>query len=128
MTTSDIAAMIRRKGYGKSTIIADCAEGRLIYELKREHDIQRIRESRKGKDSVNSGISKLQDYRIICSDKCVNAKEEFYSYAYKKDKVSGKYTNQPEDKDNHLMDALRYSLQCVETGKLKTISKKALGL
>lgn len=128
MTTSEIAAMIRRKGYGKSTIIADCAEGRLIYELKREHDIQRIRESRKGKDSVNSGISKLQDYRIICGDTCVNAKEEFYSYAYKKDKVSGKYTNQPEDKDNHLMDALRYSLQCVETGKLKTISKKALGL
>lgn len=105
--------MIRKKGYSKSTIIADSAEKRLISELRTEHGLRNIKESVKGKDSVNQGIDKLQSLRIVCDTSLVNTKEEFYSYAYKFDKVSGKFTNIPEDKNNHLMDALRYSLQCV---------------
>lgn len=129
MVTTDIARMIRKKGYAKSEIIADCAESRLIYELKTQQDIRKIKESRKGKDSVNAGITKLQGMNIICDISCVHAKEEFYSYAYKKDRVSDKFTNEPEDKNNHLMDALRYSLQCVDAGgKLRTINKNKLGI
>lgn len=115
MGTRAIAQMIKRKGYAKSVIIADCAEGRLISELKIEHDILKLRESKKGKDSVRQGIAELQDLEIICSDRCVNAQEEFATYSYKYDRVAGQYTNEPEDKFNHLMDSLRYSLQC--TGK-----------
>lgn len=129
MVTTDIARMIRKKGYSKSEIIADCAESRLIYELKTQQDIRKIKESRKGKDSVNAGIAKLQEMNIVCDISCIHAKEEFYSYAYKKDKISDKFTNEPEDKNNHLMDALRYSLQCVDIGgKLKTINKRKLGI
>lgn len=112
MITREIARMIKSKGYSKSIIIADSAESRLISELRTEHGLPKVKESRKGKDSVNQGILQLQGLEIICDTKCVNAKEEFYSYAYKKDKLSDKYTNIPEDKNNHLMDALRYSLQC----------------
>ena len=115
MGTRDIASMIKRKGYGSSIIIADSAESRLISELRTEHDLKRLRESVKGKDSINAGIAQLQDFKIICDEKCVNTKEEFYSYSYKQDRLSGKYTNIPEDANNHLMDALRYSLQCKRT-------------
>lgn len=129
MVTTDIARMIRKKGYSKSEIIADCAESRLIYELKNQQDIRKIKESRKGKDSVNAGIAKLQEMNIVCDINCTHAKEEFYSYAYKKDKVNDKFTNEPEDKNNHLMDALRYSLQCVDSGgKLRTLNKNKLGI
>lgn len=131
MLTREIAEMIKKKGYAKSPIVADCAEDRLIDELRYEYDLTRIYRSEKGKDSVRAGIQKLQGYRIICDTSCVNAKSEFYSYAYKFDKISGKYLNEPEDKFNHLMDALRYSLQCVDftrSSKPKIISKNFLGI
>lgn len=110
MHTNEIARMIKSKGYSKSLIIADCAEDRLISELNNDYGL-RIKKSRKGKSSVNQGIDKLQSLKIICDTSLVNCKEEFYSYSYKFDKVMGKFTNIPEDKNNHLMDALRYSLQ-----------------
>lgn len=112
MRTKAMAKMIKDKGYQKSTIIADHADGRLIDELKDDYDIRRIKRCVKGQGSVNQGIEELKNYQIICHPKCINTKEEFYSYAYKKDKLSDKYLNDPEDRNNHLMDALRYSLQC----------------
>ncbi|MGJ8505917.1 terminase large subunit, partial [Glaesserella parasuis] len=48
LITREVAQMIKDKGYQNSTIIADCAEGRLIEELKAEHGIRRIKPSRKG--------------------------------------------------------------------------------
>lgn len=110
MHTNEIARMIKTKGYSKSLIIADCAEDRLISELNNDYGL-RIKKSRKGKSSINQGIDKLQSLKIICDTSLVNCKEEFYSYSYKFDKVMGKFTNIPEDKNNHLMDALRYSFQ-----------------
>lgn len=124
MHTKEIAQMIRKKGYSKSTIIADSAEKRLISELRTEHGLRNIKESVKGKDSVNQGIDKLQSLRIVCDTSLVNTKEEFYSYAYKFDKVIGKFTNVPEDKNNHIMDALRYSLQCVSKKGMRVLKPK----
>lgn len=112
MHTKDIARMIKKKGYGKTHIIADCAEDRLISELKHDHGLK-ITKSHKGKGSVNKGIDDLQSLRIVCDSSLTAAKEEFYSYSFKFDKVQGKFTNVPEDNNNHLMDALRYSLQCL---------------
>ncbi|HEM3543414.1 TPA: PBSX family phage terminase large subunit [Streptococcus suis] len=111
--TKDIAEMIKNKGYASSQIVADCAEARLIEELKSEHGIRRIKASRKGKDSIMAGVSKLQGYKIIVHPSCTHIMDEFYSYCYQQDK-EGKWLNKPEDKNNHLMDALRYGLQCAE--------------
>lgn len=118
MRTRDIAAMIKRKEYSNAVIVGDCAESRLISELRYDHDISKLTKSAKGKDSIHQGVDKLQSLKIICHPKCANCKEEFYSYAYKFDKIAGKHTNEPEDKNNHLMDALRYSLQCL-SNKIK---------
>ena len=112
--TKDIAKMILDKGYASSQIIADCAEARLVEELKSEYGIRRIKASRKGKDSVMAGVSKLQGYKIAVHPSCTHIMDEFYSYCYQQDK-EGKWLNKPEDKNNHLMDALRYGLQCAES-------------
>lgn len=111
--TREVAGLIVSKGYQKATIIADCAESRLIEELKQEHGLRRVKASRKGKDSIMAGISKLQGYQIIVHPSCTHIMDEFYSYCYQQDK-EGNWLNKPEDKNNHLMDALRYALQCVE--------------
>lgn len=116
LNTREIAEMIKSKGYNKSTIIADSAESRLISELKREHDINRIVCSRKGKDSINAGISKLQGYTIHVLPKCQHAIDEFYTYSYSKDR-DGRWLNNPNDENNHLMDALRYGMQVLDISK-----------
>lgn len=118
LITKDVASMIYEKGYAKSEIIGDSAEPRLIRELQTEYDIVRLRESRKGKDSIMAGVSKLQGYTIYVHPTCKHIMDEFYSYCYQQDK-EGNWLNKPEDKNNHLMDALRYSLQCIDGNQTK---------
>jgi phage terminase large subunit len=125
---NEIAEMIKYKGFTKEVIIADSAEAKSIEEIRRE-GIPRIKAAAKGQGSVLQGIQKLQQYRIIVSPKCPNTKIELENYSWKKDKASGEYMNQPCDDYNHCIDALRYSLQCVDNKrKLETLSKAALGL
>lgn len=125
---NEIADMIKYKGFTKEIIIADSAEAKSIEEIRRE-GIPRIKAATKGQGSVLQGIQKLQQYRIIVSPKCSNLKIELENYSWKKDKASGEYMNQPSDDYNHCIDALRYSLQCVDNKrKLETLSKAALGL
>ena len=118
LITKDVAEMIQDKGYAKSRIIADSAEPRLIKELQTEYNILRLQESRKGKDSIMAGVSKLQGYSIFVHPSCAHIMDEFYSYCYQQDK-EGNWLNKPEDKNNHLMDALRYSLQCIDGSQSK---------
>lgn len=107
MLNSDIAAMIKKKGYAKERIRADAAEPKSNDDLRRM-GISRVVASVKGKDSVINGIVKIQEYRIIVHPSCKNTIAELSSYCWKKDK-SDNSLNEPEDKNNHLCDALRYA-------------------
>lgn len=107
MLNSDIAAMIKRKGYAKERIRADAAEPKSNDDLRRL-GIGRIQPSVKGKDSITNGISFLQEYKIYVHPWCENTIHELGSYCWKKDK-DDRGLNVPEDRDNHLMDAMRYA-------------------
>lgn len=126
-TNKQIANTIISLGFSKSIIIADSAEPKSVREIK-ECGIQRIKESVKGADSVIHGIQKLQQYEIIIHPSCENLINEFENYSWQKDKKTNEYTNKPIDAFNHYIDALRYSLQCVNDGKLKSLNKSVLGL
>ena len=126
-TNKQIANTIISLGFSKSIIIADSAEPKSVKEIK-ECGIQRIKESVKGADSVIHGIQKLQQYEIIIHPSCENLINEFENYSWQKDKKTNEYTNKPIDAFNHYIDALRYSLQCVNDGKLKSLNKSVLGL
>ena len=115
LTNDEIAAVLRTMGLEKSTIIADSAEQKSIEEIKRA-GIRRIQPSVKGKDSINQGIQKLQQYELIVDSSCYNVLEELENYSWQKDRATGEYINKPIDQFNHCIDALRYSLQCVEQG------------
>lgn len=123
-----IANLIIYKGYSKEVIIADSAEQKSIEEIKR-CGVPRIRPATKGKGSILQGIQKLQQYELLVSSSCPNTIIELQNYSWKKDKSSSEYINEPQDCFNHCLDALRYSLQCVENKqRLTTLSKAALGL
>ena len=100
---------ILKLGYTKERITADCAEPKSIDELK-GLGIRRIEPAKKGKDSVNNGIQWIQDLEVIIHPRCVNFLLEISLYSWKKDKF-GKALNEPEDDNNHLMDAMRYALE-----------------
>ena len=113
MLNSDIADMIKRKGFAKERIRADAAEPKSNDDLKRL-GIQRIMPSVKGRDSVVNGIAKLQEYKIYVLPTCKNTISELSSYCWRKERTSEKVLNEPEDKNNHLMDALRYAFEDVK--------------
>lgn len=110
MSNEAIAADIISMGYGKERIRADAAEPKSIDRLY-SLGLTRIRSARKGRDSINSGIDMLRDYRIIIHPKCVNFLTEISNYTWKTDKATGKCLNVPSDDFNHLMDAMRYAAE-----------------
>ncbi len=112
MLNSDIAEMIKRKGFAKERIRADCAEPKSNEDLRRL-GISRITPSIKGKDSILNGIAQIQEYKIFVAPKCKNTFAELSGYCWKKDK-SENGVNEPCDKNNHLMDALRYAFYDVK--------------
>lgn len=128
LLNNQIATAIKELGFSKSTIIADSAEVKSIEELKRG-GLYRIYPAVKGQGSILQGIQKLQQYDIIVDPSCEHTITELQNYAWKKDRQSGEYVNEPIDEFNHCIDALRYSLQCVDKyKKLTSFSKSTLGL
>lgn len=124
-TNDELSNIIKSMGFSKSLIIADCAEQKSIEEMKRA-GIVRIKPSVKGADSIIHGIQKLQQYDIIIHPSCEGIITEFENYSWQKDKQSGEYINKPIDSFNHYIDALRYSLQCVNSGKLVSLPRNVL--
>lgn len=120
-TNKDLVEIITKLGFSKSTIIADAAEPKSIEEIKRA-GINKIRACKKGADSILHGIQQLQNYEIIVHPSCTGIITEFENYTWQKDKYTEVYINKPIDDFNHYIDALRYSLQCVNA-KMKTIDK-----
>lgn len=125
-TNPELAKIIQSLGFSKSLIIADSAEQKSIEEIRRL-GIQRIKPAAKGPDSIIHGIQKIQQYDIVVHPSCTELITELENYSWQKDK-NGEYINKPVDSWNHYLDALRYSLQCLNTGKLQTFDKRLLGL
>lgn len=128
LLNNQIAEQVKAKGYAKELITADSAEQKSIAELK-GYGLSRIKPARKGPDSIMNGIQFLQQFEIIVHPSCIHTIDELENYAFRKDRATGKYINKPEDNNNHILDALRYSLEAFSkrTG-VSFLSKNALGL
>ena len=106
MTTRDLSDHFKQEVERRSPIYFDAAEPRLIDELRRMgHNIQ---PSLKGRDSINAGIDLLKRFKIHITSDSNNAIQEFRNYKWLEDR-SGKLTNKPVDKNNHIIDAVRYA-------------------
>ena len=116
MSNKDIANMIKYKGYSKERIVGDSSEPKSIDDIKRQ-GIYRLKGARKGKDSILNGIQYIQDFKIYVHPKCENTLIELSNYVW--DTKEGNVINKPIDDYNHLMDALRYSLEDIRLGGVK---------
>ena len=89
---------------------ADSARPETI-DYVRRHGFPKIRAAKKGKGSVEDGVTFLQGMDVVINPRCVNTIREFSSYAYKTDPRTGEILPVIEDKNNHLIDALRYACE-----------------
>ena len=89
-------------------MVCDSAEPKSIAELN-DLGIRAIG-ARKGPDSVEYGTKWLQDLNKIIIDpvRCPKTAEEFSEYELERDR-SGELIARFPDKDNHSIDAVRYS-------------------
>ena len=118
LLNNEIAEEIKIRGYSKDEITADCAEAKSIEEI-RSYGISRIKQSSKGKGSVNQGIQYIQQFDIYVHPKCTNTIMEFKNYVW--EEKNGITLNKAADNYNHLMDALRYALEKYSTGGVYNI-------
>ncbi|CDQ22581.1 PBSX family phage terminase large subunit [Halobacillus karajensis] len=109
MLNKDIAKMIKNKGYSKELIIADSSEPKSIKEIQMA-GIRKAKKAIKGPDSVKYGIQFVQQFKIFVHPSCTNFVTELSNYVWDRDKEN-KLINTPIDEYNHLLDALRYSLE-----------------
>lgn len=84
-------------------IVADSAEPRLIEDLRKKG--LNILPCEKGQGSVSAGIAIMQDYQIVITPNSANLRKEFSNYVWN-DKKAGV----PVDAFNHIIDAVRYSV------------------
>ena len=106
LTNPEIAERLR-KPVGTEIIRCDSAEPKSIEELRQNGLIGAIA-AVKGKDSVNFGIQWLKQWNIIIHHTLQDVINEFQLYQWRVD-ADDEATNEPIDKDNHEIDALRYS-------------------
>lgn len=86
-------------------IVADSARPEIIAEIKANG--YRIIGADKNAGSVKRGIDRVAQKQIKYSGK--NMKKEYLSYAWRK-KRTGEILDEPQDGNDHLMDALRYAI------------------
>ena len=106
---------------GHRPITCDSADPKSITEI-RNLGINAIA-TKKGADSVVHGIQWLQGYEIVVDQRCQSMRNELALYQWRKDK-DGNSLAVPEDKNNHLIDALRYALESESTARIARTVKR----
>lgn len=104
MTNDKIADELR--GFQGLTI-ADSAEMKSITEIY-NYGIRYIEPAKKGADSIRAGIDILKRYEMRVTKRSLNLIYELRNYKWKENKITGETMNEPVDKYNHCIDAVRY--------------------
>ena len=100
LKSQELAKIVLDK-VGNMLIIADSSEPRLIADLK--HLGVNIKPVKKG--TIESGITRMQDYELIVSPESTNIAKELNNYIFS-DKLSKLYV----DSYNHAIDGIRYNV------------------
>lgn len=104
MLTSDIVQVLKANDPLVETI-SESADPRLVQEIYRAGI--NIHPVHKFPGSIEAGITKMLEYKLIVTKRSINLIKELRNYTYAQDK-EGKWLNKPVDIFNHCADAIRY--------------------
>ena len=102
-------------------IRADSARPETISYMQK-NGYPKIQPAQKGKGSIEEGIAFLQSFDIVVHPRCVHLIDELNSYSYKRDPLTDEILPIIEDKNNHVIDALRYA--CEGARKAKPVKRE----
>jgi phage terminase large subunit len=108
----------RVPGSRKWFIRADNARPETISHMQK-HGYPKITAAIKGPKSIEDGIEWLNSYDMIVHPRCVHTIKELKSYSYKVDDLTEEVLPLLEDKNNHVIDALRYACEGIRKAKPK---------
>ncbi|MBJ9593705.1 PBSX family phage terminase large subunit [Burkholderia seminalis] len=94
----------------KWPITADSARPETISHMQK-NGFPKIRAAIKGAKSLEEGVEFLNSFDIVVHPRCKHLIDELTLYKYKEDKLTGAVLPILEDKDNHVIDALRYACE-----------------
>lgn len=114
--TTDFANLIKEKSAHRYFVAtyADSAGKQLIMDLAKYGVYSVPVKKNTGENAhgwlvagINQVHQLLKENKIVIHPRCKGMIKEFMSYSWRKDRL-GEALNVPEDKNNHLLDALRY--------------------
>lgn len=94
----------------KWPITADSARPETISHMQR-NGFPKIRAAIKGAKSLEEGVEFLKSFDIVVHPRCIHTIDELTLYSYKTDPLTGLVLPILADKDNHMIDALRYACE-----------------
>lgn len=94
----------------KWVITADSARPETISYMQK-HGFPKIVAAIKGAKSLEEGVEFLKSFDIVVHPRCKHLIDELTLYSYKTDPLTGQVMPILEDKDNHVIDALRYACE-----------------
>jgi len=97
-------------------ITADSSRPETISHMQK-NGYPRINAAVKGQKSVEEGVAFLQSFEIVVHPRCVHLIDELTLYRYRTDPLTGKVVPILEDKNNHLIDSLRYACEGARRAK-----------
>ncbi len=90
--------------------IADSARPETISYMQR-HGFRKMLAAVKGARSLEEGIEFLRSFDIIVHPRCTHTIDELTMYSYEIDDMTGLVLPRLADKDNHVIDSLRYACE-----------------
>jgi phage terminase large subunit len=94
----------------KWPLVADSSRPETISHM-RKNGFPKMMPAVKGTNSIEEGIEWLKTYDIIVHPRCVHTIDELTMYSYKVDPLTDEILPIIEDKNNHVIDALRYACE-----------------
>lgn len=102
-SVDQLRQLIAQHSTRNDLIVADCADQRMISELKKYFNIIPVN---KAKWTISEALKMMQDYEIVITEDSKNLAKELDNYIW-----SDKKAGIPIGEYNHLIDALRYVFQ-----------------
>lgn len=109
MLNGDIVNVLKQNNVPRNAdIVCDSAEMKSIADINNVGGY-RAKPCVKGRGSILSGISAVQAYQINVTKNSLGVIDELRNYSWKHD-ANGEHINEPIDRYNHALDALRYGV------------------
>jgi phage terminase large subunit len=102
--------------------IADSSRPETISYMQR-HGFRKMLAAVKGPRSIEEGIEFLRSFDIVVHPRCKHTIDELRTYSYETDPLTGLVLSKLEDKNNHVIDSLRYACEGARRAKPKREEK-----